>query len=96
MRHLVISAGVREKLDNKHGGVSEKEIDQCFENLCGFYLVDDREDNRTDPATLWFVSETNARRTLKVCFMVIDGNIHIKSAYEPDYTEIELYNAKGK
>jgi hypothetical protein len=59
-------------------------------------LVDDREDNRTDPATLWFVSETNARRILKICFMVIDGNVHIKSAYEPDDKEIDLYETKGK
>jgi hypothetical protein len=36
MRHLVISAAVREKFESKHGGVSEKEINQCFENLCGF------------------------------------------------------------
>lgn len=96
MRNLVISAGVRAKLETRHGGVSEKEIDQCFENLCGFYLVDDREDNQTDPCTLWFVAETNAMRNLKICFMVIDGNIHIKSAYAPNDAEIALYNLKGK
>lgn len=96
MRHLVISAAVREKLEVKHKGVSENEINQCFENRCGVYLVDDREDHRTDPATLWFVAETNARRTLKICFMYIDGNVHIKSAYEPDGAEIALYEDKGK
>ncbi len=96
MRHLVISAKVREKLQVKHGGISENEIQQCFENRCGVSLIDDREDHRTDPETLWFVAETNAQRVLKICFMFIDGNVHIKSAYDANQDEIDLYDAKGK
>jgi hypothetical protein len=96
MRNLIISAAVREKLEVKHKGVSKAEIVQCFENRCGIYVVDDREDHRTDPATLWFVAETNAQRALKIVLMYIDGNVHIKSAYEPNQDEIDLYEYKGK
>lgn len=96
MPTIFISASVREKLDVKHGGISEKELLQCFENRCGVFLVDDREDHQTDPATLWFIAQTNARRTLKVVFMVINGNVHLKTAYEANQEEIDMYEQKGK
>jgi len=60
------------------------------------YLIDDREDNRTDPETLWFIAETNKGRLLKVCFMFMDGNVHIKTTYEPNEVEIEVYETHGK
>lgn len=95
MRNLIISAAVRDKLEVKHK-VSKTEIIQCFENRCGIFVEDNREDHRTDPVTLWFVADTNAQRTLKVVLMFIDGNVHIKSAYEANDAEISLYEEKGK
>lgn len=61
MKNLIVSAGVLEKLRDKHG-VTVREVEQCFDNKCGLYLEDDREDNRTDPATLAFVASTNQGR----------------------------------
>lgn len=95
MLPIIISEKILDKLENKHN-VSKREIEQCFENLCGVYLEDTREDHKTDPVTLWFVSETNQTRVLKVAFMIKDGSIHIKSAYQPNQQEIRLYEKLGK
>jgi effector-binding domain-containing protein len=95
MQRLIVSAGVKEKLKTRHN-VEVREIEQCFENLCGTFLEDDREEHRTDPATLWFVAPTNKDRLLKVVFIFIDGNVQIKSAYEPQQAVIDLYESKGK
>ena len=95
MKSLIVSASVLVKLRDKHG-VSVREIEQCFENLCGVYLEDDREDHQTDPATLWFIAETNRGRRLKVIFMFIDGNVHIKSAFEAHQDAIAVYDKYGK
>jgi hypothetical protein len=95
MPSLVISAAVREKLEVKHG-VREQETRQCLENRCGEFLIDDREDHRTVPPTLWFIAETNRRRRLKIVFVFKAGNIHIKTAYQPNANEIAIYDEKGK
>lgn len=95
MASLIISADVLAKLASKHN-VSRREVEQCFDNRCGMYLVDDREDNQTDPATLWFIAETNYERVLKVVFVPQDGNHHLKTAYEPDAIEIDIFERIGK
>ncbi len=95
MKNLIVSAGVLAKLREKHK-VSEREIEQCFENRCGLFLQDDREDHQTDPPTLWFIAPSNEDRPLKVIFMFIGGNVHIKSAYEPEAEAIAIYEKLGK
>ena len=95
MRNLIISANVLAKLKDKHD-VSVREVEQCFENKCGVYLEDTREDHLTDPPTLWFIAPTNRERLLKVAFMFIDGNVHLKSAYDADEEATEIYEVKGK
>ena len=95
MRSLHISPGVLEKLSEKHK-VTPKEINECFDNQCGIFLVDDRENRRTDPSTLWFVAETNKGRLLIIVFIYQDGQHQIKTAYEPNDVEIEIYERKGK
>lgn len=95
MRSLVISQAILQKLHDKHN-VSRREIEQCFENRVGNYLEDDREDHRTDPPTLWFVAPTNCDRLLKVIFVFLDGNVYIKSAYEPSPQVIKIYENKGR
>jgi uncharacterized DUF497 family protein len=95
MRPLVIAPSVLEKLKEKHN-VTVREIEQCFENRVGNYLEDDREEHKTNPPTLWFVAPTNYERVLKVVFIFVDGNIHIKSAFEPRKVVVELYERLGK
>jgi len=95
MKMILISPEVLTKLDLKHQ-VSRREVEQCFENLCGTFLEDAREDHKTDPATLWFIAPTNEDRLLKVVFIYIDGNHHIRTAFPPDQTEIDLYESAGK
>jgi uncharacterized DUF497 family protein len=99
---LWYSEDVRKKLADKHG-VSEDEVRQCFENLEGDYIKDTREEHLTDPPTYWFISETNKRRVLKVAFVArkvktesgTETRVDIKTAYEPDANEIELYKRRG-
>ena len=95
MLPIKVSQAIKDKLREKHG-VCYAEVEQCFENKCGVYLIDDREDHRTDPASLWFIAETNRHRLLKIVFMFIDSNVHIKTAYEPNVDEIAIYEQEGK
>lgn len=95
MKNLVVSAAVLTKLRDKHA-VSVREVEQCFENLCGLYVEDDREDNRTNPPTLAFVAPTNQGRALKVAFIFIDGNVHIKTAFDASPEDIAFYEKHGK
>lgn len=95
MKNLIVSASVLTKLRDKHG-VTVREVEQCFENLCGDYLEDTREDHQTDPPTLWFVAPTNQDRLLKVVFIFLDGNVHIKSAFPADAQAQAIYERHGK
>ena len=88
---LVISPRVREKLQQKTPPVTEPEIMQCFANRAGWYLVDVREEHKTEPPTRWFVAETDYSRKLKVVFIQKDGDIIIKTAYDPNVTELRIY-----
>lgn len=94
MSQLIISTAVRVKLDLKHN-VTEAEVQQCFFNKEGNCLSDDREEHRTDPETLWFIAETNHCRIIKVVFILKDGNIHIKSAYDANAKDIATYTEKN-
>ena len=88
------TASVLEKLRDKHN-VSLLEVNQCFINRDGGLLEDTREDNKTTPLTEWFIAETHKGRKLKVCFIQIGTEITVKSAFEPNAEEIEMYNAEG-
>ncbi len=88
---IYISKVVREKLDVKHGGVSLDEIRECFANMDGKLLYDTRSEHLTNPITRWFIAETNYGRELKIAFMQMSGDIHIKTAYEPNEAEREAY-----
>lgn len=93
---IIISKDVKEKLLEKHG-VEAREVEQCFENKCGLFLEDDREEHRTDPPSLWFIAPTNKGRSLKVIFIFsTSGNIYLKSAYEPEADAITIYDEVGR
>lgn len=89
-----LSTSVQDKLNHKHGGVTLDEIKECFANRDGEYLYDTRPEHLTNPITRWFISETHKGRKLKICFLLIDGDTLIKTAFEPNRTEIQLYEDK--
>lgn len=95
MQNLIVSSAVLIKLRDKHS-ITVREVEQCFENKCGLYVEDEREDNRTNPATLTFIAPTSQNRLLKVAFIFLDGNVHIKTAFEPDAQDIAFYEKHGK
>lgn len=95
MESIIISEAIQRKLDERHGGITRREIEQCFENCEGEHLTDDREKNRTNPPTKWFIALTNQNRLLKVVFVFEDGKIFLKTAYEPSSIEIRIYQQKA-
>jgi len=89
---LIIAPSIRDKLSSKVPPVTREEIEECFQSYCGVSLVDDREDNATNPPTRWFIGETNFGRKLKISFVKHQQDIHIKSAYTANQKWIEIYN----
>lgn len=90
---LTISQRVRQKLIDKHGGVTECEIRQCFANLDKTPMIDGRAEHLTNPVTRWFVSETDHGRLLKICYMPYpNGDYVIKTVFEPNAVEIKMFN----
>lgn len=88
---FVISEAVKDKISKKEPPVSKREIEQCFENRILGLLLDTREKNKTDPPTKWFIALTNKNRLLKIVFLQKNGDVIIKTAYEPNDEEIRIY-----
>lgn len=88
---LHLSQKIRQKRTLKTPRVSENDSYECFTNRTHVFLEDTREDHKTDPATLWFISENDYGRHLKVCFMTDGQQISIKSAYVPNADEERIY-----
>lgn len=93
-----IAKMVLTKIQEKHD-VTSKEVDECFMNRDGGYLIDTRDVHQTNPQTLWFIAETNKGRLLKICFVPKgDGNPSgpsLKSAFEPNDIEKNIYQRKA-
>ena len=51
MKSLIISPKILKKIKEKHD-VDRREVEQCFENRAGTFLVDERDSHITDPPTL--------------------------------------------
>ena len=94
MNNLEISPAILRKLLLKHS-VTRQEVEQCFVNRSGKLLIDTREKHRTDPSTLWFLALTDGSRILKIVYIQIGSKIHLKSAFSPNETEIEIYRRHG-
>ncbi len=91
MVQLFMTDAVREKLHNKHQ-VQPEEIIEGFLNREKGFLEDTREEHQTDPPTQWFISKTDKNRPLKIVFVQTSPKeIEIKTAYEPNETETEIY-----
>jgi len=88
---LKISPKVLAKLAAKTPPVTTEEIEQCFANRTGVYLIDSREEHASDPPTRWFIAETYFGRKLKVVFIPIGKDVHIRSAFDPNQQEIKIY-----
>ena len=88
---IYMSARVTKKLAEKRPPVTDDEIQQCFRNPDRAFFMDTRENNQTEPPTMWFIGETHGKRKLKICFIRKDGEIIIKTAYDPNPIEIALY-----
>ncbi|TXJ04650.1 MAG: ADP-ribosyl-(dinitrogen reductase) hydrolase [Alicycliphilus sp.] len=91
MRNLRISQAVLDKLRDKHN-VTQREVEQCFDNIDGPLLIDDREDHKSDPPTLWFISRTNKNRLLKVMYIQRGSLVYLRSCYEPNDDEMGIYS----
>jgi hypothetical protein len=90
---LVISARIREKIgDLSHGAVVEREVRECFMNRCGRVCEDNREGNKTDPPTQWFVAQTHVGRLLKVVYVEDAEHIYLKSAYPATKVIQEMFD----
>ena len=90
---LVISQAVAKKLAEKHR-VSRSELEQCFENRAGGLLLDTREEHLTDPPTVWFLAETDGGRKLKVVYVQRGELVFVKTAYDANADEREIYMEK--
>lgn len=93
---LVISTKVQKKIWEKDDRkITISDIEQCFLNRSKGFLVDDREDNRTDPPTKWFISTNDAERVLKIVFIEKGNGYEIKTAYPPNKKEVRIYEELG-
>ena len=86
-----ISKRIVEKLKIKHK-VSVNEVVETFLNRTLGFLEDTRLNHKTEPPTLWFIAETDRGRLLKIVFMIVEeGTYEIKTAYEPNQAELQIY-----
>jgi len=92
---LYMSPSVREKLRKRQ--ITEAHVLQCFANRTGKYLIDDREEHKTNPPTKWFVASTDYGIILKVCFVFdpVTKLIEIKSAYTATAVVSAMYYKKA-
>jgi hypothetical protein len=90
---LIISQQVLKKITEKHR-VSRAEVEQCFENMEGGLLRDTREDHQTEPPTLWFLADTDSGRRLKVVYVQRGDLVFLKTSYEANEDEKEIYKDK--
>src|ERR1700678_213656 len=95
IEYVMPSKKIEQKLLDR--GITLEDVVECFQNKTGKVLVDARAKNQTVPPTLWFISETDANRVLKVAFIYfpVDQEVHIKSAYEADFEDIQYYEDHG-
>lgn len=86
-----MSQKIREKLLAKAPPVTDDEVFQCFANRTYGDLEDTRPSNITDTPTLWFISNTDAGRLLKIVYIDDGTTCWLKTAYEPNAEEVRIY-----
>jgi hypothetical protein len=89
--NLTVSPSVLQKIKTKHD-ITEEQIYECFYNRTHGFLIDSREEHKSDPPTNWFISETDCGLRLKVCFIQIGTEIKLKTAFVPtNPNTVEMY-----
>lgn len=91
MNNLIISPDTEEKLIKKHG-LRRLDVEQCFRNRDRSYILETRQEHKTEPPTEWFIAENDSGMLIKVVCIFDDGLIHLKSAFFPNDEEISIYN----
>ncbi len=76
-------------------GITPAHIEECFTNRTGGTLLDTREQHKTNPPTQWFIALTDKGRRLKIVFMQDGGDVELKSAFDPNITEMYIYAKHG-
>jgi uncharacterized DUF497 family protein len=94
MKNLIVTDAIKAKLKTKHK-VDLNEVEQCFYNKTGRLLTDNRDLHKTQPPTLWFIAQTNKGRYLKIAYIQIGSEVHLKTAYEPNEVEQHIYRLHG-
>ncbi len=95
MKNLVISPKILAKLETRHG-VSQREVVQCFYNQLRTTITDTREEHESDPPTEWFIAETDRLRRLCIVFVNRNGNIYLRTAFDPNADREALYAAESQ
>ena len=88
------SRAVRDKLRDTHD-VDWTEVEEAFFTSVPPYLLDVRPQHKTKPPTQYFIAETFDERLLKVCFTLKDGTIWVKSAFDPEESDIIRFLKDG-
>lgn len=79
---LIISPKIKDKIArDDHGGVTEREVRECFMVWDHSFCFDQKEEHLTDPPTKWFVAESHVGRLLKIMYVDDGENVYLKSAY---------------
>lgn len=91
---IVISPKIRDKLATKHN-VKPEEIEQCFANKNGEYIMETGKQHASNSPTYWFIAETNYGRKLLIAFISEHGNTYIRTAFEPSQVKIRNYLDHG-
>lgn len=94
MKNLMVSEAVKTKLQKKYQ-VTIREVEHCFTNRKGRLLFDNRALTKTNPPTLWFIALTNQNRKLKIAYIQKGDQVILKTAYEPNESELAIYERFG-
>ena len=81
---IVISDNILAKIGGEdHGGLTRKDVEECFENHPGKICFDNRPEHadRNGKPPLWFVAENNHQRKLKIMYVREGKTITVLSAY---------------
>jgi uncharacterized DUF497 family protein len=87
---LVVSAKIEAKLRLKHG-ITLDEVMQAFADRPDYVLEDEREEHKSDPPTWWFIASTDSGKLLKVVYIERDADVHLRTAYPANKTEIAIF-----
>lgn len=96
---LIIKPNILKKIGgDDHGNVTQKEVEECFNNHCGKYCYEQnpQHTDRNGTPTPWFVAETNQRRRLKIMFVKDGSDVELRSAYPATQRVTDIFHKFAK